>query len=107
MWTKLAAFLAVAGSTVQAVEPLVDLGHAKYNGVDQGDGVTKWLGVRYGAAPVGDLRFRAPQDPEPSTEVIEADKASHPHKPHRIWITQLTVRSSAPSALRSSPPISP
>ncbi|KAF4540629.1 Carboxylesterase [Lasiodiplodia theobromae] len=88
MWTKLAAFLAVAGSTVQAVEPLVDLGHAKYNGVDQGDGVTKWLGVRYGAAPVGDLRFRAPQDPEPSTEF---GPICPPQQP-----TDFTVSSDAP-----------
>ncbi|OJD33637.1 carboxylesterase [Diplodia corticola] len=74
MRIALAILLAAAGTAVQAVEPLVNLDNARYNGVDQGDGVTKWLGIRYGAAPVGDLRFRAPQDPEPSTDVVEANK---------------------------------
>ncbi|KAL1635048.1 hypothetical protein SLS58_010443 [Diplodia intermedia] len=74
MRATLIALLAAAGTAVQAVGPLVTLENAMYNGVDQGDGVTKWLGIRYGAAPVGDLRFRAPQDPEPSSDVVEANK---------------------------------
>ncbi|HTQ16207.1 carboxylesterase/lipase family protein [Mycobacterium sp.] len=34
--------------------------------------VRAWKGIRYAAAPVGDLRFRAPQPPEPWTEVADA-----------------------------------
>ncbi|MGF7124757.1 carboxylesterase/lipase family protein [Rhodococcus sp. BE178] len=33
-----------------------------------------WKGIRYAAAPTGDLRFRAPMPPEPWTEVFEADR---------------------------------
>jgi para-nitrobenzyl esterase len=41
--------------------------------LDSRDGrVTVWKGVRYAAAPVGDLRFRAPEPPERWTEVIDA-----------------------------------
>ena len=40
-------------------------------GCDDGR-VTVWKGVRYAAAPVGDLRFRAPEPPERWTEVIDA-----------------------------------
>ena len=37
------------------------------------DGRVKvWKGVRYAAAPVGELRFRAPEPPEPWTEVVDA-----------------------------------
>lgn len=36
------------------------------------DGVTKaWLGIRYAAAPIGELRWRAPQPPQPWTEVAD------------------------------------
>ncbi|KAH9205844.1 Alpha/Beta hydrolase protein [Leptodontidium sp. 2 PMI_412] len=57
------------------ISTLVDLGYSKYEGVHGSDGVSRWWGIRYGAAPLGDLRFRAPQDP-PSTgnQVILADK---------------------------------
>ncbi|TPX25062.1 hypothetical protein DIZ76_010511 [Coccidioides immitis] len=40
-----------------------DLGYAKYQGVPDPNGVTSWLGMRYAAPPVGELRFAAPQDP--------------------------------------------
>ncbi|KAK3670489.1 hypothetical protein LTR78_009593 [Recurvomyces mirabilis] len=50
-----------------AVQPLVHLDYSTYEGLDQGNGVTQWLGVRYAASPVGDLRFRAPQAPSNTT----------------------------------------
>ncbi len=31
-----------------------------------------WKGIRYGAPPVGELRFRAPQPPQPWTEIADA-----------------------------------
>ncbi|MCJ1312796.1 hypothetical protein MMC25_006472 [Agyrium rufum] len=42
----------------------VELSNGKYEGVSLANGVTQWLGMRYAAAPVGDLRFAAPQNPE-------------------------------------------
>ncbi|KAI9663984.1 MAG: hypothetical protein M1821_007475 [Bathelium mastoideum] len=52
---------------------VIDLGYAKYRGVDY------WFGIRYAQAPIGDLRWRAPQDIEAknnysSTEVIDASQ---------------------------------
>ncbi|HTX96273.1 MAG TPA: carboxylesterase/lipase family protein [Mycobacterium sp.] len=34
--------------------------------------IRTWKGIRYAAPPVGDLRFRAPEPPEPWTEVADA-----------------------------------
>lgn len=42
----------------------VDLGYAIYEGVVQpSEVITQWLGMRFAAPPLGNLRFRAPQDP--------------------------------------------
>lgn len=71
MRTTTFSLLATAASLAAAVDPLVDVGYAKYQGFADGD-VTKWLGVRFAAAPVGDLRFQAPQDPEPIADVVDA-----------------------------------
>ncbi|KAJ7163554.1 Alpha/Beta hydrolase protein [Mycena crocata] len=55
--------------------PIVDLGYARYQGtVDASTNFTTFLGIRYAAAPTGNLRFRAPQPPrnvtalQPATE---------------------------------------
>jgi para-nitrobenzyl esterase len=40
-------------------------------GTDEGR-VRAWRGIRYAAAPVGDLRFRAPEPPKRWTEVVDA-----------------------------------
>ena len=40
-------------------------------GTDNGQ-VKVWKGIRYGAPPVGDLRWRAPVAPEPWTEIADA-----------------------------------
>ena len=39
---------------------------------DRAGRVKVWKGVRYAAAPVGDLRFRAPEPPQRWTEVADA-----------------------------------
>ncbi|KAE9408455.1 alpha/beta-hydrolase [Gymnopus androsaceus JB14] len=44
--------------------PIIDLGYAQYQGVfDSVNNVTNYLGMRYAAPPIGDLRWRAPQPP--------------------------------------------
>ncbi|KAJ7651188.1 Alpha/Beta hydrolase protein [Roridomyces roridus] len=48
---------------VQAA-PTVNLGFAQYQGaVDAATNITSFLGIRYAAPPLGDLRFRAPAPP--------------------------------------------
>ena len=51
--------------------PVVQTAYGPVRGVDEGS-ATAWKGVRYAAPPVGDLRFRAPQPPEPWTEPADA-----------------------------------
>lgn len=41
----------------------IDLGYTQYKGFRTPDGIDRWLGMRYAAPPLGDLRFRAPKDP--------------------------------------------
>ncbi|MGB3481473.1 MAG: carboxylesterase/lipase family protein [Mycobacterium sp.] len=51
--------------------PVVDTDAGPVRGAD--DGHTKvWKGIRYAAPPLGDLRWRAPQRPEPWSEVVDA-----------------------------------
>ncbi|KAF4596819.1 hypothetical protein EYR40_007491 [Pleurotus pulmonarius] len=58
----LLAFLSLA--VAQAPAPVVDVGNAKYQGtVNAKNNISTYFGIRYAAAPVGDLRFRAPQSP--------------------------------------------
>ncbi|MCJ1397620.1 hypothetical protein MMC11_000816 [Xylographa trunciseda] len=64
-------FVALCLSFADAVDKVVSLTNGKYQGTVLGNGLTSWLGIRYAAAPVGSLRFAAPQDP-PGHEGIEA-----------------------------------
>jgi para-nitrobenzyl esterase len=50
---------------------VVETAYGPVRGVDDGV-VTSWKGVRYAAPPTGDLRWRAPEPPEPWTEVADA-----------------------------------
>jgi hypothetical protein len=54
--------------------PIIDLGYTKYQGVTRKTGVTQWLGIRYAAPPLGDLRFAEPKDPLKEPAVQRADK---------------------------------
>lgn len=56
--------------------PTVDLGYAKYQGTSKAN-INKFLGIRYAAAPVGDLRFRGPKPPKQEDKLIQADKVSY------------------------------
>ncbi|KAE9363403.1 triacylglycerol lipase-like protein [Stipitochalara longipes BDJ] len=51
----------------------VDLGYSKYQGADAANGVSQWLGIRYAAPPIGNLRFRAPADPLSNDTLQVAD----------------------------------
>lgn len=51
--------------------PVVDTTFGPVRGVDDGRAVT-WKGLRYAAPPVAGLRFRAPEPPQPWTEVADA-----------------------------------
>jgi para-nitrobenzyl esterase len=50
---------------------VVETAYGPVRGVDDG-GVRSWLGVRYGAPPTGGLRWRAPEPPQPWTDVADA-----------------------------------
>ncbi|UKZ80008.1 hypothetical protein TrVFT333_007772 [Trichoderma virens FT-333] len=58
--------------------PIVDLGYAKYRGVRLDAGVDQFLGMRFAQAPLGNLRFRAPQDPTPEESIQDASKQFGP-----------------------------
>lgn len=72
---KYLSTLACLLTAAVAIDPTVDLGYSKYKGVKTGD-VTQWLGIRYAAAPLGDLRFKKPTDPVKTTTVQAANKVS-------------------------------
>ncbi|KAH1493264.1 hypothetical protein LV164_007445 [Aspergillus fumigatus] len=57
-----------------ARKSVVDLGYTQYQGHELSNGIVQWLGMRYAAPPVGQLRFAAPQDPLPIKGVQEANK---------------------------------
>ncbi|KAI5799351.1 triacylglycerol lipase-like protein [Pyronema domesticum] len=56
-----------------AIPTTVDLGYAQYNGKSLDAGVNQYLGIRFAAPPVGDLRFRAPVEPEKIAGVQDAN----------------------------------
>lgn len=53
-------------------KPVVDLGYAVYQGTTLEAGVNQYLGIQYGAPPLGDLRWRAPQDPTTNRTLHQA-----------------------------------
>ncbi|GJJ07648.1 hypothetical protein Clacol_001852 [Clathrus columnatus] len=44
--------------------PIVDLGYSIYEGTTLANGQNQWLGIRYGAPPLGNNRFRKAQPPD-------------------------------------------
>ena len=64
---------AAALQTVFGVQSVVHLNYSAYRGFADSHGVTKWLGMRFAAPPLGDLRFREPQDPESESGIQDAN----------------------------------
>ncbi|KAF7342778.1 Carboxylic ester hydrolase [Mycena sanguinolenta] len=63
------------GSWAAAAGPVVDLGYAQYQGVvDIDSNITKFLGMRFAAAPTGNLRWRMPTAP-PNVDGIQQASA--------------------------------
>lgn len=55
----------------------VDLGYARYRGISSDvTGISQWLGMRYAEPPLGNLRFRAAQDPLNTTGLQSATEVS-------------------------------
>ncbi|KAE8440962.1 hypothetical protein EG329_006151 [Mollisiaceae sp. DMI_Dod_QoI] len=66
--------LAVLATIASAVDPLVDLTYAKYQGQTLQNGVNQWLALRFAAPPTGSLRFAAPQPPVTQSSIQDATK---------------------------------
>lgn len=56
----------------QDAGPIIDLGYSQYEGIALSSGVNQFLGMRFAAPPLGELRFRAPAHPDVTTGVLEA-----------------------------------
>jgi para-nitrobenzyl esterase len=65
-WSALAAAAPAAERT-----PVVATSNGPIRGALEGGGIHVFKGVRYGAPPVGPLRFKPPLRPEPWTEVVD------------------------------------
>jgi carboxylesterase type B len=57
-----------------AVDDVVHLDYASYEGVSGDNGISKWLGIRYAAPPLGNLRFAEPQDPDFEPSKVDASE---------------------------------
>ncbi|KAK3487376.1 Alpha/Beta hydrolase protein [Neurospora crassa] len=54
--------------------PMVNLTYTSYEGISLSNGVNAFLGMRYAAPPLGDLRWRAPVKPRRTNTVERADQ---------------------------------
>ncbi|KAF4982248.1 hypothetical protein FZEAL_2132 [Fusarium zealandicum] len=53
---------------------LVDLGYSQYQGKTLDSGINEFLGMRFAQPPVGDLRWRAPIEPESTKDIQSAEE---------------------------------
>ncbi|KAJ7690792.1 Alpha/Beta hydrolase protein [Mycena olivaceomarginata] len=71
--------------------PIIDLGYAQYQGaVDTLSNITQFLGIRYAAPPIGDLRFRAPH--APPNECVQGLTGKAPANPLEARATEIDRR---------------
>ncbi|KAK8061332.1 hypothetical protein PG994_007698 [Apiospora phragmitis] len=67
--------LSLTVSCTLGVQDIVRTNCGVYNGQSSAkDGITRWLGMRYAAPPVGNLRFEPPQDPQCVDRIQEASQ---------------------------------
>ncbi|GFF73449.1 lipase 1 [Aspergillus lentulus] len=66
----------VGHAAPHSAEPVVDLGYSRYQGVRLAAGVDQYLGMRYAAPPLGNLRFRAPREPAHNSTLQDASDFS-------------------------------
>lgn len=59
-------------------EPLVGTGYGYVLGYPDSAGTLSWKGIPYAAPPTGDLRWRAPREPEPWSGVLKANRFASP-----------------------------
>lgn len=57
--------------------PVVDLGYSEYEGKALSSGINQYLGIRYAAPPLGELRFRAPAAPLTTSGLQSATAVSY------------------------------
>lgn len=72
--TKLAA---TSTAAVPTVTPIINTRNGKIQGLKE-DGVDAFLGIRYAKAPIGSLRFKAPQPPEAWDGIMDATALGAP-----------------------------
>ncbi|KAG2358500.1 Alpha/Beta hydrolase protein [Suillus spraguei] len=74
MLQVLLALEALSSPVANVSAPIVDLGYAQYQGsVDTATNITSFLGIRYAAPSVGDLRWAAPHPPSTVSGVQQAN----------------------------------
>ena len=78
---KLAIFLSAVltclvevknAAPVDLPRPTIKLDYAQYQGVRLPAGIDQYLGMRYAAPPLAELRFRAPQEPVRTSSAQDA-----------------------------------
>lgn len=81
MWLSSLLFAGLAATAAVPAnnDPVVNVGYAKYRGTRLPSGVDQFLGMRYAKAPLGDLRFRAPQDPNKNCRIQDAKQVHLTH----------------------------
>ncbi|KAG2342022.1 alpha/beta-hydrolase [Suillus weaverae] len=79
LWQALLALQVSASPAATISASTVNLGYAQYQGsIDTATNITSFLGIRYAAPPVGELRWAAPQPPSNASGVQQA--TSEPHE---------------------------
>lgn len=56
--------------------PSVDLGYSRYQGNVLESNIHEYLGIRYAKAPTGDLRWKAPEEPESTSGTLKAQEVN-------------------------------
>jgi carboxylesterase type B len=75
--TALSLLTCLSGSHARLIgnasQPVVDLGYAQYRGNTSLTGTNVFYGISYAQAPVGELRWRPPQDIEASNDYVPTE----------------------------------